>query len=111
LIGDSIEVIWDDDHKSLYNIKWLKARSFQKAVQTAWLQSNRPPYQTWDFHSFKDIPIHDFNDVMTNDKVTLQWLLQLENFGICLLENVPKHLGNVRKLIERVGFIRKTHYG
>lgn len=111
MTGDNIEVIWDDEHKSLYSLKWLKERSFHKSAQTAWLQSNRPPYQTWDSESFKNIPVRDFKDVMVDDEMTLEWLLQLENFGVCLLENVPQHLGNVRKLIERVGFIKKTHYG
>jgi len=111
LVGDSVEVVWDDDHKSLYSLKWLKERSFSKAAQKAWLESNRPLYQTWDSEFFKNIPVRDFNDVMVNDEVTLQWLLQLENYGLCILENVPSHLGNVRKVIERVGFIKKTHYG
>ena len=35
----------------------------------------------------------------------------LEVTGVCLLENVPDQLGQVRVLADRVGFIKRTHYG
>jgi len=48
---------------------------------------------------------------MLDDKTCLQWLLQLKTLGICLLENVPNALGQAKRIIERVAFIKRTHYG
>ncbi|RXG73745.1 Gamma-butyrobetaine dioxygenase [Armadillidium vulgare] len=41
----------------------------------------------------------------------LTWLQQLEVFGFVLISNAPAEYGQVRQLVERVGFIKKTHYG
>jgi len=92
-------------------LKWLWQRSFDKEDQKSWINANQPPYRTWGADHFQEVPILDFNDVMKDDDSLLQWLLHLEVLGICLLGQVPEKLGQVGVLANRVGFIRKTHYG
>jgi len=49
---------------------------------------------------------------MEKDGELLRWLLELERKGVAVLEGAGAEDENVvRKLAERVAFIRRTHYG
>jgi hypothetical protein len=57
------------------------------------------------------MPQLPFKDVVENDGALLQFLEYLEVKGVCILNDVPHQLGQVRTLAERVAFIKRTHYG
>jgi gamma-butyrobetaine dioxygenase len=138
IIKDIVEVQWEDGHKSAYNLKWLKERSFLPKEQQGWLNANKAPYNTWDANHFKSIPVLNYKAVLRvsnhnlclitichmvqhlylsyifkiqDDDTLLDWLNSLDVWGVCLLKNVPHSLGQVTNIAKRVGFIKKTHYG
>lgn len=108
---DKVEVHWEDGHESAYDFRWLKKRSFHPKEQQQWLDSNQAPYKTWLASDFKKIPTMDFKTVIEDDNALLNWLQTLDVWGVCLIDNVPNSLGFVGKLANRVGFIKRTHYG
>lgn len=110
-MSEGIQVVWDDNHQSIYDLKWLKLRSFLPEEQQKWLDYNHASYKTWSSESFNSIEKFNFLDVMSSDKSLLQWLQVLDVYGVCLLEDVPHNLGQVAALANQVAFIRKTHYG
>jgi len=56
------------------------------------------------------MPQLPFKDVVGNDGALLQFIEYLEVKGVCILNDVPHQLGQVRTLAERVAFIKRTHY-
>lgn len=102
---------WEDGHKSAYGFKWLKRRSFNQKEQQKWLDSQKAPYKTWLAKDFKSIPHFDYQAIIKDDFTLLEWLQTLDVWGVSLINNVPNSLGHVGSLANRVGFIKKTHYG
>lgn len=72
----------------------------------------RPPKKIWSVTQFESVfAKFDFNKILKNDEIFLSWLEQMAIYGIALIENTPDNKDEVLKLAERVGFIKKTHFG
>jgi len=52
-----------------------------------------------------------FQNVINKDSSLLKVLRTLCETGVFLIEGTPKEVGQIRKLAEKIGFIRLTHYG
>ncbi|KAH8276093.1 hypothetical protein KR018_007420 [Drosophila ironensis] len=104
---------WSDGHESRFGLEWLRQRSFDPEHQKQYLSDfYRPDTQHWSGSRFEEIARHfDYAAVMAQDDVLLQWLQSLAVYGVALLRGAPLDEGVVRKLAERVGFIRRTTYG
>lgn len=88
-------------------------RNFSKNLTESYLKSvYRPAKKTWALSEFETVfAKFDFNEVLNNDEVFLSWLEQMAVYGISLIENTPDNRNEVLKLADRVGFIKKTHFG
>lgn len=72
----------------------------------------RPTKHTWGVKDFKTIlKTFDFQKVLKCDNTLKDWLEALTVYGVAIVNETPNTQYELRKLIERVGFIRKTHYG
>lgn len=65
----------------------------------------------WGTESLDNFPEASFEEVMADDMALLEWLRQLEVYGFVKVNGAPTETGQVRRLAERIAFIRKTHYG
>lgn len=62
------------------------------------------------FHKFSNF--HHFDQSINYPIIALyQWLLALSQHGVVLIKNTPPTEDQCRKLAERIGFIRETHFG
>ncbi|KAJ5774504.1 hypothetical protein N7457_009400 [Penicillium paradoxum] len=52
-----------------------------------------------------------YEDVMADDKALATWLSLIWDRGFCFVDGVPVNPEATQKLIERIAFIRHTHYG
>ncbi|KAG7169617.1 Gamma-butyrobetaine dioxygenase-like 1 [Homarus americanus] len=57
------------------------------------------------------VPRLNFQSAMEEDQVLLDWLVQLEKFGVVLVEDAPTRVGTINDFIDTLGFIKSTHYG
>ena len=48
---------------------------------------------------------------MSDDEALLTWLQSLEIYGLVMITDAPTEYGQVRRLADRIAFIRRTHYG
>ncbi|XP_022208825.2 LOW QUALITY PROTEIN: gamma-butyrobetaine dioxygenase [Drosophila obscura] len=108
-----LHVRWSDAHESSYPLDWLRQRSFDGRRQRAYLDEfYRPATRHWAGAEFQRIARHfDYGQVMAEDAALQQWLQALAVYGVALLRDAPLDGGVVRRLAERVGFIRRTTYG
>lgn len=88
-------------------------RDFSKESQESFLQTlYRPPKKIWSLSQFETVfAKFNFNEILNNDQIFLNWLEQMAIYGIALIESTPDNKNEVQKLAERVGFVRKTHFG
>ncbi|XP_034138578.1 gamma-butyrobetaine dioxygenase [Drosophila guanche] len=108
-----VHVSWSDAHESSYTLAWLRQRSFDTQRQRSYLEDfYRPSTRHWAGAEFEQIAQHfDYEQVMAEDASLKQWLQALAVYGVALLRGAPLDEGVVRRLAERVGFIRRTTYG
>ncbi|XP_017018260.1 gamma-butyrobetaine dioxygenase [Drosophila kikkawai] len=106
-------VQWSDSHESRFSLQWLRERSFEEKRQQSYLADfYRPLTKHWSGAEFPTIARHfSYEEVMQQDAVLLEWLQSLAVHGVALLRGAPLDEGVVRRLAERVGFIRRTTYG
>ena len=72
---------------------------------------NRLERKFWGSESLDNFPEASFEEIITDDVALLEWLRQLEIYGFVKVKDAPVETGQVRRLAERIAFIRKTHYG
>lgn len=109
--GKRVEVVWRDGHRSEYEAEWLRLRGFSEATRRARASRFRLERKYWGSELMDNLPEASFQEVMEDDVALLEWLRRLEVFGFVKVNGAPAEQGQVRRLAERIGFIRKTHYG
>ncbi|PYH41485.1 putative trimethyllysine dioxygenase TmlH [Aspergillus saccharolyticus JOP 1030-1] len=99
---ESLQVEFSDGHTGVYSYSWLKS------IPVKGLEGAKP------FHSYTGkgpYPTAFFKDVMNDDMALLHWLDNIYIYGFCFVVGVPVSLEATEKLLERIAFVRRTHYG
>ncbi|XP_055644120.1 gamma-butyrobetaine dioxygenase-like [Toxorhynchites rutilus septentrionalis] len=111
--GSQVDIVWSDGHRSHFGCEWLLQRRFTDASGRDYLREwYRPPPQLWGREDFKNvISSFEFSDVINCDEALQSWIEALVRYGTVMIRNAPLTELECRRLAERVGFIRKTHYG
>ncbi|KAL2003362.1 hypothetical protein VTN02DRAFT_4098 [Thermoascus thermophilus] len=106
---ESVQIHWSDGHDATYPYSWLKAYRLRKDGPTKKSLSFRP------FESVKapyeSLPAVSYDHVMGSDEGVLEWLDQIVRYGFSLVKGVPVEPESTKTLLERIAFIRHTHYG
>lgn len=110
---NSLQVTWSDGHKSSYEFDWLKFRSFTPENQKTYKDTIfRPKRITWHGDDFENIfSKHYYNDIVKSDEALYNWLHQLSIYGVALIQNTPASETAVDKIVDKIGFTKRTHYG
>ena len=104
-----INITWNyEAHKSSYHPAWLKQHCYSEQSRA----KRRILPKLWDKKKIeKELPLYEYESVMNEDKVLLDWLYDLRDFGISKIKNVENKLKTVQKVAERISFIRQTNFG
>ncbi|KAG0714172.1 Gamma-butyrobetaine dioxygenase [Chionoecetes opilio] len=104
-----LRVTWSDGHVSVFTGKWLSRRAFTPEARTAQRTWFMLPKVLWgtDF----EVPYSKYSTVMHDDRALLEWLVVLEKYGVTVVEEAPTRVGAINDFIERLGFLKPTHYG
>lgn len=111
--GNLLDITWYDGHRSQFNAAWLEDRNFSQQNTEQYLEEwYRPKPRLWRKHEFGEVlKSFEFEDVITRDEGLQAWIEALIRYGVVMIRNAPLTEQECRKLANRVGFIRKTHYG
>ncbi|BFG05304.1 gamma-butyrobetaine dioxygenase [Drosophila madeirensis] len=104
---------WSDGHASQYPFAWLRERDFALANRTRYLSDfYRPAPRHWSGLEFGHIRREfQYQELLASDEQLLQWLHQLAVYGVALVKQAPLEFDVLRRLCNRVGFMRRTTYG
>lgn len=117
--GASITVKWSQDHTSTYDANWLHLHAYNPVlVPFEHKLANAKSVlqiENWDVEKIsKSLPSVDFNQIIACDTDELpiaDWALKIWRYGFCLIDNVPVNPEDTEKLVEKLMYIRPTHYG
>ncbi|RJE26292.1 trimethyllysine dioxygenase [Aspergillus sclerotialis] len=110
--AEHAEVHWSDGHRGLYPFDWLIAHQNPTNL-TPRKYHEEVELREYKFHdpANKDYPTVPFEAVMSQDRGLSEWLENIQTWGFCFVEGVPLSPEATQALIERIAFIRHTHYG
>lgn len=107
---DSITIEWSDGHKSKYTREFL-ARSDSTEERKATDRQGLTDVHLWDSSIAFDEPMALY-DPSHKGSMIVTALKRIRKFGFCYVEETPYETPKATKqLLERIAFIRQTHYG
>ena len=116
--GVHLSIVWPDQHKSVFESDWLRKRCMpekSKGRLDDWKKAATIAGKgvvLWDRAMLQDnIPQFEFQNLMEDERNLMSWLKTLHSHGLALVKNAPTEEGQVKKLAERVGYSKPTHYG
>lgn len=104
--GDALVVEWADLHRSEFAGRWLAAHAYDDGP--------RPPTdrrELWAADSDEPPPEAAYDAVIGADDALLEWLREIERFGVTLVRGAPTVEGTVVALAERIAFLRNSNFG
>eukprot|EP00931_Biecheleriopsis_adriatica_P012637 TRINITY_DN11383_c0_g1_i3.p1 TRINITY_DN11383_c0_g1~~TRINITY_DN11383_c0_g1_i3.p1 ORF type:complete len:423 (-),score=73.83 TRINITY_DN11383_c0_g1_i3:164-1432(-) len=114
LRGDCVQVSWKDGHESHFSLAWLRRNAYDKpdsarrsSVAAA---TSKDGSFLWDARLIESLPELSFTELQTEaGKVKFAWFC--EHFGFALVRYVPEKLGQVERVGNLLGSVRRTNYG
>eukprot|EP00099_Drosophila_melanogaster_P024054 NP_651985.1 uncharacterized protein Dmel_CG14630 [Drosophila melanogaster] len=108
-----LEIIWQDKHRSTFDLGWLRERDFGETGRKHYLEEvYKPPAQLWGKTEFEDVKREfQYEDVLEQDAALRVWLEALAVQGFAILKGAPNDINVAKKLAERIGYIKRTTYG
>lgn len=97
----------------MFELDWLKKRNFSADNREIYLKTfYRPAKKLWSKNDFAEVlKYFDFAKIIEDDRELHDWLNCLSTNGVAIIRNTPQTELEARKIADRVGFIRRTHYG
>ena len=107
-LGDSLAIRWSDGHETMLSAEWLRQHAYSPEARAR----RQIPISTWTAASITaDPPIIGFDEIEAGDDGMRRWLALVRDYGFAIVENVPRHVGAVVELAERIAFIQETNFG
>ena len=104
---DLMKITWQDGHQSEYTGDWLHDYAYDDDSRQS--RSFKPVL--WNPESHSKIKCFDFNDIGNDDKLLLQALHQVRDFGLCFIRNSPAEPGILEKLALKIGYPQENNFG
>ncbi|MFT2109582.1 TauD/TfdA family dioxygenase [Marinomonas sp. 2405UD68-3] len=106
--NDKLNIEWSEaGHKSSFLQTWLYKRCYSRMNSDRHLST----YQSWDTSFVNRIPRAQYQDVMNNDADLYQWMVELDKFGLTLVEGMPDTAASTTDFATRVDYLRQTNFG
>ncbi|XP_061168815.1 CSC1-like protein 2 [Saccostrea echinata] len=100
---DKLRILWSDEHRGEVPLDFLIEHGYSDLTNDF-----RPSSMV---SKPKSYPTLDFSKVVSGQQGVLQWLRDLNEYGVCLLKNVPLEEGMVCKVAELIAPVQQTIYG
>ncbi|KAK7519578.1 uncharacterized protein IWZ02DRAFT_454570 [Phyllosticta citriasiana] len=106
---NEICVLFSDGHESTFTKDALIAR-LSPEHQDAARQGDHEP-KLWGFEIKQNPPMVAYDKVMASDEGVKEWTYLIKRYGFCYVDGCPVTPEATQELLERISFIRPTHYG
>ncbi|RKF83636.1 Trimethyllysine dioxygenase [Golovinomyces cichoracearum] len=100
-----------NSHESFYPWCWIMKNIPKGLEQEQKIEHNPKSLILWDSNIENDLPSASYAEIMKSDLGVREWTDKIRKYGFCFVENCPNSPEKTKELIERIAFIRQTHYG
>ncbi|EKG20312.1 Taurine catabolism dioxygenase TauD/TfdA [Macrophomina phaseolina MS6] len=107
--GDQVHVLFSDGHRGQYSMDFLTKQGYHKHRSA--LYNGHIKRKLWGSSIKDDPPVIDYESVMSSDKGVGEWTALIRKYGFAYVDGCPATPEATQKLLERIAFIRHTHYG
>ena len=104
----ALAIEWEpEDHKSIFHPGWLKKHCY----------SNQPPTSpnmksvSWDSSTRAKPDEYNWEKIIRDEEVELQWLQSVQISGCALVHGVPQTDPGVGEVAKRIGVVRHSNFG
>lgn len=105
------EVIWSDGHQSYYTKEWLELAGMKAKARSPERQG-LTEITFWSGDSIaSNPPSVDYTSIMSSDSGVKELLSLIRRYGFSYVSNCPVIPEATQAMMERISFIRPTHYG
>jgi gamma-butyrobetaine dioxygenase len=102
-----LDVTWaGDGHRSTFAAGWLDEHAYDDGPRLT-----APERTLWTDGAMTIPPDVAYDAVMATDAGLLEWLRQLERFGVSFVRGAPTTPGTVVGLAQRIAFLRNSNFG
>ena len=102
-------VFGPDQWTTEIDLDWLWAHRYDRAESNSGLCP--ASITTWGAEFSHDIPVASFTDAKRDPAVLLDWLRNIDRYGLAMLTDVPAQSEAVLDVIALFGIPRETNYG
>lgn len=102
-------VYWTDGHESRFHPGWLRAHAYDDASRAERRNTRQPIL--WGAERRETLPTFACDAVMGDDTALHDWLIALRDVGLTLIRGVPLEPETVRRVANRISFIRESNFG
>lgn len=105
---------WQDGHQSTYSANWLLENNYDCSEELLTIVPKLDPVKnptSWGGEIGDHPPCVSYDNMTKDDKCFLGMSDKLEEYGFCLIKQVPHELEATKKLMHRIGVIRESFYG
>ncbi|EPE25872.1 Clavaminate synthase-like protein [Glarea lozoyensis ATCC 20868] len=106
---EGLHIKWasEDGHESFYPWEWIFKNKYELVQNT--ISENQ---KVWGSEIASDPPSVHYDEIMANDSAMFQSTDVVWNtYGFCYVDGCPVSPERTKELLERIAFIRVTHYG
>ena len=105
--GGGLDVTWaGDGHRSTFAAGWLDEHAYDNGPSLT-----APERTLWTDGAVTTPPEVAYDAVMAGEAGLLEWLCQLERFGVSFVREAPTTPGTVVGIAERIAFLRNSNFG
>ncbi|KAF2236812.1 Trimethyllysine dioxygenase [Viridothelium virens] len=108
-MNNGFQIVWHDGHESFYDHAWLREQDEERLTQIR--QGRLPNVNLWGSNIQDSPPQVDYDEVMQTEEGVKKWCSEIRLHGFSFVDGCPPTPEATKALLERISFIRQTHYG
>jgi gamma-butyrobetaine dioxygenase len=107
--GDGcLRIDWQDGHHSRFDPGWLRAHAYDDESRAERLAA-KPKAYLW--RSDLQLPVFEYSALINDNGALLQWLIAVRDIGLTQVRGVPTEPGSLKRIAQRISFIRESNFG
>jgi len=108
---NGLRVTWaNDGHLSFYSLDFLHRNAVKRLAAPKYPMEEEDIVH-WGSEIKSKAPSIHYDEVMASDNGVGKWTSKIKKYGFCYVDGCPIDPTKTKELLERIAFIRVTHYG
>jgi len=106
--GSQLTIDWSEgNYRSVFEQDWLRDHSYCNELA----KNRHSGYVSWDNSFVHRIPEGNQPQIMADDGALLEWMRDLDRYGLALIRQMPDSESAVIDTASRIDYLRQTNFG